>query len=224
MTPDFAALRTKMVDGQIRTNDVTDLGILEAMLTVPREAFVPAKFKPLAYIDEDIEIAPPQSGRRSRFLMKASPFAKLVQLAAIRADDVVLDVGCGTGYSAAILSHVAGSVIALEEDAALAELAQSTLDGLGYHGVVVVQGPLVAGYAAEAPYDVILLEGGVEAVPQGIFDQLKDGGRLVVVEGTGNSAMAKIYLRTGDVTSARSAFNAAVKPLPGFERVREFEF
>lgn len=224
MTTDFAALRTKMVDGQLRTNDVTDLRILDAMLAEPREEFVPAKFRPLAYIDENIEIAPPLGGGRARYLMKASPFARLVQLAGIGANDVVLDVGCGTGYSAAILSHVAGSVIALEEDAVLAKLAQSTLDRLGHHGVVVVQGPLVAGYPAEAPYDVILIEGGVETVPQALFDQLKNGGRLVAVEGTGNSAMAKIYLKNGDVTSARSAFNAAVKPLPGFERVREFEF
>lgn len=224
MIPDFAALRTKMVDGQLRTTDVTDIAILDAMAAVPREEFVPARRKALAYLDESIELSPAVSASGARYLMPASPFGKLLQLAEIRADDVVLDVGCGVGYSAAVLSRLAGSVIALEEDAAMADLAQSMLEKHGYHTVAVVKGPLAAGFAAEAPYDVIVLEGAVETVPQGLFDQLKDGGRLVAVEGAGNSGVAKVYLKAGDVTSGRRVFNAAVKPLPGFERAREFEF
>lgn len=224
MTADFAALRTKMVDCQLRTTDVTDAFILDAMLSVPREEFVPAAKRPLAYIDEDLEIVAAGDGNAARYLMEPSPFARLLQLATIGRGDVVLDVGCGTGYSAAVLSRLAGSVIAVEENPALAEMAQSTLDRLGYHGVAVVQAPLTAGHAAEAPYDVILLEGAVEQIPTALCDQLKEGGRLVCIEGTGNAAVAKVYLNDGGVVSARRAFNAATKPLPGFERVREFQF
>ena len=224
MTIDFAALRTKMVDCQIRTTDVTDLAIIDAMLAVPREEFVSSRLRPLAYIDEDVEIAPADETGVARYMMEASPFARLIQLAGVGPSDFVLDVGCASGYSAAVLSLVAGSVIALEESAELVEAAQSNLDRLGYHGVAVVEGPLAAGCKSEAPYDVIMMEGSVEEVPAALFDQLKDGGRLVVVEGNGNAAIAKIYQKSGTVVSGRRAFNAAVKPLPGFERAAEFEF
>lgn len=221
MNTDFSVLRTRMVDGQLRTTDVTDLSILDAMATVPREEFVPAKRRELAYLDEDIEIA---SGAAPRFLMETSPFAKLLQLAQIRNEDVVLDIGSGTGYSAAVLSHLSASVIALEENADLAALAQSNLARLGYHHVAVVQAPLAGGYPSEGPYDVMLIEGAVGAVPEALFGQLKEGGRLVVVEGTGNAGVAKVYLRHDGIVSGRRVFNAAVKPLPGFERLRGFEF
>ena len=112
MTIDFTEQRTKMVDGQLRTTDVTNPAILDAMGAVPREAFVPPNLKSLAYIDEDIVISSPQSAE-TRYLMEPSPFAKLVQLAEIPADAVVLDIGCGTGYSSAVLSMIAGSVIAM---------------------------------------------------------------------------------------------------------------
>lgn len=218
MTADFAALRTKMVDCQLRTTDVTDAFILDAMLSVPREEFVPAARKSLAYIDEDLEIAP------GRYLMEPSPFARIVQLADIQPGDFVLDVGAGTGYSAAVLSKLAGSVVALEQDPTLAAKAQSVLASLGYDTVAVVEGPLSAGYPAQAPYDVILLEGAVESIPQALFDQLKDGGRLLAVEGHGNSADVRVYVKQGSSVSARRAFNAAVKPLPGFNIVPTFEF
>jgi protein-L-isoaspartate(D-aspartate) O-methyltransferase len=218
MSADFAELRTRMVDGQLRTTDVTDPDILEAMLSIPRERFVDDKRRPLAYVDTDVEIAP------SRYLMEASPFAKLVQLAAIGSNGKVLDVGAGTGYSAAVLSRLAASVVALESDAGLAQRARAALAEVGAANVTIVVGPLAEGHAAAAPYDVIVVEGAVDVLPQPLTSQLRDGGRLVVVEGHGNAGVARLYLKSGSTVTGRRAFNAAVKPLPGFERAPAFEF
>jgi len=224
MNADFSELRTKMVDGQVRTTDVTDAAILEAMLTVPREAFVDEKRRPLAYIDEDIEIAMARPGIRPRYLMEPSPFAKLLQLAGIGPSDRVLDIGAGTGYSSAVLSRLAGSVVALESDPQLAERARAALAETGHGNVAVIVGKLDEGHPAGAPYDVILVGGAVERLPEALFSQLREGGRLVAVEGHGNAGVARLYLKTGGSITGRRAFNAAVKPLPGFERTPAFEF
>jgi len=181
MTLNFEDLRIKMVDNQLRTTDVTDKPLLQAFLDVPREKFVPSIRMPLAYIDDDVLVSD------GRYLMQPSPFAKLAQLANIQPEDVVLDIGCVTGYSPAVLSRVARSVVAVECDAELAAQAISNLANLGFDNVVVVNAPLESGYAPEAPYDVVLFEGSVDHVPASLFDQLKNGGRLVVVEGTGNA-------------------------------------
>ncbi len=223
MNADYLHLRTKMVDSQLRTTDVNSIPIQDAFLTVPREEFVPTRRKPFAYIDEDIEITPPGSADR-RFLMEASPFAKMLQLADIRKDDFVLDVGTGTGYPAAVLSLIAGSVVALENDATLAEDATARLSELGYDNVAVVQGPLPEGCPSEAPYDVIVIEGAVDKVPDTFFAQLKDGGRLVAVEGYGNAGVARLFVKHGEAVSGRRSFNAAIKPLPGFQGEPAFEF
>lgn len=215
---DYTAARIKMVDNQVRTTDVTSHSVLDAFLTVPREAFVPAQLKPLAYIDNDIEVAP------GRYLMEPSPLAKLIQLASITKDDVVLEVGCNSGYASAILSKLAGSVVALEVDEELAARASETVAELGYDNVAVVTGDLEKGYAAEAPYDVIFVHGAVEVVPEALFGQLRDGGRLVVVEGYGNASQARLYIKERGMASERSAFNTAVKPLPGFRKAAEFVF
>jgi protein-L-isoaspartate(D-aspartate) O-methyltransferase len=215
---DYTAARTKMVDNQIRTTDVTSHEVLSAFLTVAREAFVSAELKPLAYIDNDIQIAP------GRYLMEPSPLAKLVQLAAVEPDDVVLEVGCGTGYTSAILSLLGSSVVALESDAALAATATETLASLGYDNVAVVTGDLEQGFAAEAPYDVIFVNGAVEYVSEPLFAQLRDGGRLVVVEGYGNASQARLYIKEGGRTAERNVFNTSVKPLPGFRKAKQFVF
>lgn len=222
MSADFSARRVKMVDGQLRTTDVTNAPILDAFLAVPREAFLPASQSDLAYIDEDIRLS--GVAGEPRYMMEPSPLAKLLQLAGIGSEDRVLDVGCGSGYSAAILSRLARAVTALESDSGLAETARTTLASLGYDNVTVVEGELRDGYAQNAPYNVILIGGSVEEVPQALLDQLAEGGRLVAVEGHGNAGVARLFLKTTGIATGRRAFNAAIKPLPGFERVRVFEF
>ena len=224
MTIDFAGQRVKMVDGQVRTTDVTDLRIIAAMLDVAREEFVPNRYRQFAYIDEDVPLKDARRGEPGRYLMEASPFAKLLQLADISAGDIVLDVGCASGYSAAVLSQLCGQVIALESDSELAAQATATLSRLGCDNVAVIEGPLEAGYADAAPYDAIVFEGAVERLPEAFAAQLKDGGRLVAVEGVGNAARANVYTKSAGALSPRHAFNAAIKPLPGFQVEREFVF
>jgi protein-L-isoaspartate(D-aspartate) O-methyltransferase len=225
MTVDFTQRRIKMVDGQLRTTDVNDARVLDAFLAVPREEFVPRAKRELAYIDEDIEVSP--AGRDAgmpRFLMEPSPFGRLVQLAEVRPTDFVLDIGCATGYSAAVLSRLASSVVALESDPELAQQATETLSRLGFDNVAVVEGPLNQGCPAEAPYDVILLGGAVDEIPETLFAQLRDGGRLVAVTGEGLAGVAQVFLKSGEIVSGRRVFNAAVRRLPGFERSPEFVF
>ncbi|MDR6632541.1 protein-L-isoaspartate(D-aspartate) O-methyltransferase [Phyllobacterium sp. 1468] len=218
MTLNFEDLRIKMVDNQLRTTDVTDKPLLQAFLDVPREKFVPSVRMPLAYIDDDVLVSD------GRYLMQPSPFAKMAQLANIQPEDAVLDIGCATGYSSAVLSRVARSVVAVECDADLAEQAASNLASLGFENVVVVNAPLQGGHASGGLYDVVLIEGSVDHVPASLFDQLKNGGRLVVVEGAGNSGKSMIYVKNDGIVSGRRAFNSAVKALPGFEKIAEFEF
>ena len=213
---DFDALRTRMVDGQLRTNDVTNFELLAALLDVPREVFVPAQMKALAYLDEDIRIA------TGRYLMEPIPFGKLAQAAQVGPQDVVLDIGCGTGYSSAVFSRLASLVIGVEEDEALAAQATANLEKLGYSNVAIRKGALIEGSSQDAPFDVIFFNGSVEFIPETILNQLKDDGRLVAVEGHGNSAVAKLYRRDGNDVSPRFLFNSSIKPLPGFAKAQEF--
>ncbi len=218
---DFAQSRRKMVDNQLRTNDVTDHRILDAMEAVPREKFVPTAKRAVAYIDEDLPIGASGSGR---LLMKPHIFGKLLQIAQIGADDVVLIVGAGTGYSSAVVSNLAASVVALEENEELAGAAGELLVELGIENAVVVDGPLAKGYATEGPYDVILVDGAVEVLPETLLAQLKDEGRLVAIEGLGGAGVAKAYKKSGGVVSGRFGFNASAKLLPGFGKEAEFSF
>ncbi|MBW3098105.1 protein-L-isoaspartate O-methyltransferase family protein [Pseudohoeflea coraliihabitans] len=224
MAQEFESARQKMVDNQIRTTDVTSHSVLQAFLSVEREKFVPANKAALAYIDSDIEVVAADEGRPARYLMEPSPLAKLLQLAAIDKNDVVLEIGGCCGYTAALLSLLAGSVVTLESDEALAQQATETLSANGYDNVAVVTGPLREGYASEAPFDVIFINGAIDEVPEELTSQLREGGRLVTVIGRGGAAQAHLLLRSGETLSGRPVFNAAVPILPGFEREAAFVF
>ena len=218
---DFEKARQTMVDCQIRPNDVTNHDIIAAFMHVPRESFVSTAQKPLAYIDEDL---PVNASGSTRYLMETMSMSKLIQLAEIDEDCIVLDIGCATGYSTAVLSMLCNSVVAVESDAELAEQASQTLVELGYDNAVVVNAPMENGYAKEGPYDVIFVGGAVEVLPEHLASQLKEGGRLVVVEGTGNAGVARVLTKFDDHLGTRTAFNCSIQPLPGFNRAAEFVF
>ena len=224
---DYNAQRVTMVDCQIRPSDVTDFSIIAAMLEIPREKFVDESQAQLAYRDEDLPLgdtgAEPGSAY-PRCLMEPAPFARLLQLAEIQSGAIVLDIGCASGYSTAVLARLCSSVVALEEDEKLAAKATRTLSELEVDNAVVVTGPLVNGYAKEGPFDVIFIGGAVGRIPDILVEQLKEGGKLVAVEGTGNTGKATLYVREGEKLCKLSHFNCAVWPLPGFEKQVEFEF
>jgi protein-L-isoaspartate(D-aspartate) O-methyltransferase len=215
---DFAAARRMMVDGQIRTADVTDLRLLAAMAEVPRERFVPASKMELSYLDLDL----PANEAATRRLLKPMVLAKLIQMAEISETDHVLDVGCATGYSSAVVARLTGSVVALEEDRAMARTAEQALAALA--NVKVVTGPLVTGWPLAEPYDVILVQGAIEVAPTALLRQLKDGGRLACVFGREPSRKAMLYRKTDDEAGARAMFDASAPLLPGFGRTPAFVF
>lgn len=211
---DYAQARRTMVDSQVRPSDVTDLRLIAALLDVPRERFVPATKRNVAYLDLDL----PLNAIGSRALLKPMVFGKLLQAAAIGDGERVLDVGSATGYSSAVLAKLAGSVVALEEDSALTKEAGAAT------GVEMASGPLAKGWAQGAPYDVILLEGACEEVPEALFAQLKDGGRLLAVVGAGPMGKATMYSKAGEHVSAVPLFDAAAPMLPGFAKAPAFVF
>lgn len=216
---DFPALRTKMVDGQVRPNDVTDLRIIDAMGEVAREDFAPDDQKPLAYLDRDLPLG---NGRAARVLIQPMILARLLQYANVKPTDKVLEVGTASGYGAAVLARLAGSVVALEQDTDLATIARRRLAGLA--NVAVVEAPLVKAAPDAAPFDVILFNGAVATFPDIIAGQLAKGGRMLLVQGEGNAARAMLYIRGDAGVSGRTLFNASVPVLPGFQAVEAFAF
>ena len=221
---DFAAARRMMVDSQVRTSDVTDQRLVAAMLALPRERFLPAEQADLAYLDCDIPATTAQAGKPTRRLLKPMVLAKLIQAAGVADSDHVLDVGCAAGYSSAVLARLAHSVVALEQDAGLAELARDNLRAFGLDQVQVVIGPLADGWQPQAPYDVILLNGASEIVPKALLRQLKPGGRLVGVLGRGPAGKAMLYCSIGGECGGRPVFDAAAPLLPGFAAPPAFVF
>ena len=217
----FSTARQKMVDGQVRTSDVTDSRILDAMLTVPREAFVPAASQKLAYLDLDLDVG---GGATKRYLLQAALTAKLLQAAEIKSTDHVLVVGAASGYVAALAAKIAAWVTATESDSALASKATVTLGELGIANVTVRRAAAADGEPAFAPYDVIFLNGGTEVVPNGLFGQLAEGGRLVGVFTAGKPARAMIVTHSHGDFGHRTLFDAAAPVLPGLTRRAEFVF
>ena len=217
--PDYAAARLNMVESQVRPNKVTDPRLLEALLEVPREGFVSDQLRGVAYVDEDV----PLGG--GRFLMEPMVFARLVQTAAVKPGDTVLEVGCGTGYGAAVLARLAARVVTLESDPELGRQAEANLRRLGVSNAKVVVGPLAGGFAAAAPYAVILFAGAVERVPPAITEQLAEGGRLVaVIAPPGEPGRATLITRVGGALSRRVVFDAGTPVLPGLQLEPGFAF
>ncbi len=213
---DFAARRTMMVDTQVRPSDVTKFPIIDAMLSVPRELFVPREQAEAAYISENVPIAP------NRVVLEPRTLGKLLDALNIESDELVLDIGAGYGYSSALVARMAEAVIAVEEDETLASEAQVILSEQGADNVVLHTGPLIEGAAQHGPYDAMLIEGGVEQVPDALLEQLKDGGRIGCVFMEGALGVVRIgYKIDGDVTW-RFAFNASAPVLPGFAKQAAF--
>jgi protein-L-isoaspartate(D-aspartate) O-methyltransferase len=213
---EFANRRVMMVDTQVRPSDVTKFPILDAMLSVPRETFVPDAKREAAYVGENLILGP------GRVVLEARTLAKLLDALDVQPEELVLDVGCGLGYSAAVIARLAETVVAVEEDEFLAADAQRILSEEGVDNAVVVTGKLVEGSAKCAPYDVITIEGGVEEVPETILAQLKEGGRIGAIFMDGALGTARIGYKTGDQITWRSVFNAAAPVLPGFAKPRGF--
>lgn len=220
----FAVERRMMVDGQVRTSDVTDSRILAAFGAVPREKFVPPEQADLAYLDRDVPLAPAAPGQSGRCVLKPMVLAKMMHAAEIGEEDRVLDVGCGSGYSTAILARLAGQVVGLEEDSALAALAGRLLQELAVRNVVIRNETLALGAPADAPFDVIFVNGAVEYAPEPLLRQLKAGGRLVCIERRGPAGKAMLYRSAGKDVSGRSLFDASAPLLPGFVAPPAFVF
>ena len=215
---DFGAARKNMIESQLRANRITDEALLAVMAEVPRERFVPEHLQGIVYVDEDLAVG------GDRYLMEPLVLAGMVQGAAIGPSDVVLYIGGGTGYAVAVLARLAGTVFALESDPALAARAADLYSEIAPDNVVPIEGPLADGCAEHAPFDVILIEGAVERVPDAILGQLADGGRLIaVVLENGIGRLTEIR-KSGDHYSQRAIRDANTPPLAEFRRPPEFVF
>ncbi|WP_299363056.1 protein-L-isoaspartate O-methyltransferase [uncultured Paracoccus sp.] len=218
--PDYAQRRNTMVDTQVRPNDVTRYPVIAAMLQVPRECFVPESRREIAYAGENIDLG------HGRVLLEPRSLAKLIDALALENDDLVMDLGCCYGYSAVVLAQMAQAVVAVEQDATMAEKAERLLTEQGVDNVVVVRAPLAEGAPAQGPYDAILVNGAIEQLPDAIADQLREGGRIAALwhddrRGAG-LGVARLGHKIDGRINWRYAFNAFAPILPGMERIREF--
>lgn len=213
---DFAARRRLMVDTQIRPSDVTKYPIIDAMLSVEREKFLPESLREAAYAGENLDLG------NGRVVLEPRTLAKMLDALDIEADELVMDLGSAFGYSAAVAARMAQAVVAVEEDAALADEAQTILSSVGADNVIVHAGPLADGAAEHGPYDVILLQGAAETLPETIEEQLKDGGRIACLFMEGALGVVRIGYKSGGRISWRFDFNASAPVLPGFEKAKAF--
>ena len=215
---DFAAAREAMVDCQVRPSDVTRYPVIEAMLTVPREDYVPPALKAVAYLGEHISLGD------GRVVLDPRVFSKMIDALNVGPVDLVLDVGCGLGYSSAVLARMAEAVIALEADEALAGEAEALFAAQSVDNAMVQTGVLAAGVPIHGPFDAIMIEGAVEAVPEALSDQLKPGGRIVAIFIEGRRGQARLGLKSEHGVAWRRLFDATAPVLPGFEKTKAFEF
>jgi protein-L-isoaspartate(D-aspartate) O-methyltransferase len=216
--PDYAAQRSNMVASQVLANGVTEARLLDALGRVPREGFVPAAKRSVAYVDAPIELA------HRRWLLEPRTFAKMLQLAEIGASDSVLDVGCTTGYSTAVIAGVAARVVGLEQDADFVRVSEENLRQLGIHNATIAQGLLADGFRSAAPFDAIIVNGAIETHPGKLLAQLAEGGRLVAVVQNGAAGQAAIYLNEKGRVGRRFAFDAWAPVLNGFRQSAGFVF
>lgn len=215
----FTAARLNMVESQLRTNKVADEALLDAFLAVPRERFVPVAFHDAAYFDDDLPLG------NGRMMLEPMVLARLLAAAAIDGTDRVLDIGCATGYATAIIARLAAAVVGVEEDVELARQARARLAELGVLHAEIVAGPMAQGRSAGAPYDVVVIEGAVAAIPDRIAGQLAEGGRLVAVVKVGDGVgRATLMTRVAGALSRRPLFDAASPLLPGFTPAPAFVF
>lgn len=213
---DFAQRRTMMVDTQVRPHDVTKFPIIDAMLSVPREAFVPDAMRDLAYVGGPIDLG---DGRQ---LLDPRSIGKILDVLELKPGQLVLEIGPGLGYTTALLTRLVEAVVAVEEDAALASEAEAILSAQGVDNAAVIQGPLIEGSAKHGPFDAIAIFGGVETVPEPLLDQLKDGGLIVAVFMDAALGEVRVGHKTSGRVSWRMAFNATAPILPGFEKAETF--
>jgi protein-L-isoaspartate(D-aspartate) O-methyltransferase len=213
---EFAQRRTMMVDTQVRPSDVTKFPIIAAMLHVPREVYVPATRREAAYVGENLTIAP------GRVLLEPRTLAKMLDVLDVQPHETVLDLGCGFGYSSAVLARLGQAVVAVEEDEAMAAQAQRTLSAEGVDNAAVLVGPLTAGAPKHGPYDVIILQGGVEMIPDALLVQLQEGGRIAALFMQGGLGVARIGHKHNGAVTWRDAFNATAPVLAGFQRRQGF--
>lgn len=216
---DFALARMNMVKSQVRTNRVTDRRVVAALSEIPRERFVPQALRGIAYVDEDLEIAP------GRYMMEPMVLARMLNELALTGDELALEIGAARGYGTALLARLCDAVVGVEEDSELAGKASATLTEFGVDNAAIVEAPLREGYSKQGPYDVILFEGAVAEIPAAIEDQLVEGGRMAAVVLDRNGVgRATIHIRTGGSVSGRIMFDAGTPVLPGFERQHGFVF
>lgn len=213
---DFATRRTMMVDTQVRPSDVTKYPIIAAMLSVPREAFVPAQMREAAYAGEHVTLG------GGRVVLDPRTLAKLLDALDIQGTETVLDIGCGLGYSSAIIARMAEAVVAVEEDETLATEAQRALSAQGVDNAAVNHGKLAAGAPKAGPYDVIVLQGAAEVISDTLVSQLKEGGRIGALFMEGNLGVARVGYKIDGRITWRQVFNASAPVLPGFEMRKAF--